>query len=475
MNMMKSWKIRLHVITPVHIGCGEVYEPTGFYVDTVRKKLVSFDPLDFVTYLSPEERTRFLTLCEKGTVESIVEIYRFMASVQNRPAGYEVEVSDGFLENYRKVLGLMRDQVDKELNNFQISRTSFLPHDNLPYIPGSALKGSLRTGWLNHLNERAQRRVNRKEAKTFETELMGGSFKTDPFRMLKVPDLVPSTSPATRICYAVNKKKTPSKHEARGPQQILEVIIPESAVFEGIITIHDAKGLGAQIPKPIPSSLDLFAKATSFFNREMDNEETVLKGIKLPAAVRQKMTGKFGDKFMKSVFPVRIGRHSSAECLTIEGVRNIKILGHKAAKDRYESHATTLWLAADSKDATSKLIPFGWCAIELEEVDPSRLTISRPDIRRVSASQPLPPVEVIQKPSIVSDSVTWQNATLSWNPGTATLIATSTEGKKAETRERSLVADEVITRMKKGKIVKATVFLEQQGNTFRIIKVEVPN
>lgn len=41
--------------------------------------------------------------------------------------------------------------------------------------------------------------------------------------------------------------------------------------------------------------------------------------------------------------------------------------------------------------------------------------------------------------------------------------------------DRTLVTDEVISRLKKGKAVKARVSLEQQGNAFKIMKVEVLN
>lgn len=131
-------------------------------------------------------------------------------------------------------------------------------------------------------------------------------------------------NPETRICFAVNKKKKISEHEPRGPQQILEVIRHDTlAVFEGMITLQTQEQ-GGGITKPVPSNVEFFAKATDFFNSEMDTEEAVLKTINLPAAIRAKFLHAFGDRFLKSVFPLRLGRHSGAECLTIKGVRTIK-------------------------------------------------------------------------------------------------------------------------------------------------------
>ncbi|NTU63262.1 MAG: hypothetical protein HGB05_07630, partial [Chloroflexi bacterium] len=37
----------------------------------------------------------------------------------------------------------------QELNKFAISRTSYTPYDGMPYVPGTSLKGALRTAYLN--------------------------------------------------------------------------------------------------------------------------------------------------------------------------------------------------------------------------------------------------------------------------------------------------------------------------------------
>lgn len=469
MGMMKTWKIRLHVITPVHIGCGDVYEPTSFYVDKTNNKLICFDPFDFIGALLPRERSRFLEICQKGTVESIFDMYSFIDSVVCRPLKQkrEVMVSKGFIDNFKNVLG-SRDIT--ELNNFQISRTSFLPHDNLPYVPGSALKGSLRTGWLNWLHKGVRQQVEGKKSKDFEERLIGGSFESDPFRMLKIPDLIPVDNPETRICYAVNKKKKPSQSK-REQRHILEVITPQSAVFEGMITIHDAKYHETGITNPVPVSLEFFKRATTFFDKEMTKEEEVLKGIKLPANVKNKTKSKFGEKYLQNVFPVRIGRHSSAECLTIDGVRNIRIMG-KRGETTNKPNTTTIWLAGDSARSTSGLEPFGWCAIELLEIDTADLAIHCPKIE-LAPSPIVPPVETVAAPRIMPQTIVWNDAVLTWDPGSATLIAASSEGKKGTTKDRALVPEEVINRLKKGKIVKATVSLQQEGNSYSILSIDL--
>lgn len=50
---MKSttYYCRLKVLSPVHIGCDEVYEPTGFAIDEEQKKLIAFEAASFLSRL----------------------------------------------------------------------------------------------------------------------------------------------------------------------------------------------------------------------------------------------------------------------------------------------------------------------------------------------------------------------------------------------------------------------------------------
>jgi CRISPR-associated protein Csm5 len=480
----KTYKVRLHVISPVHIGCDDAYEPTGFVVDRSNRQLVAFDPVEFVRGLTPEDRQKFLSICEKGTIASLVELYRFMDGRRSAATGRSVSISDGFLAGYDRVLKLTSERdIRQELNKFAISRTSYLPMDNAPYIPGSALKGALRTGWLNHLNRGTVRQVdgrNKHAGKILETDLLKlveRDISSDPFRLVKVSDFLPVGQTETMIRFAVNKKKKPSKHEPRGPQQILEVIRHDrNALFEGIITLM-APEKGASIRNPLPVELSLFQNLSAFFQKEMDEEETMLKGINLSAGIARKLREMFRERYLKDVFPLRIGRHSGAEAVTIEGGRSIKIMGKKGDPPKHGPHSTTTWLAGDTPKASTGLQPFGWVALEVMEADSKALYPERIYPERAPATLPKVAVEP-PKPSVPTDQAVWESAILAWSPGNAMLSATSGDGKRAEARigsDRTLVTDEVVTRLKKGKTVKARVSLEQQGNAFKIIKVEVLN
>ena len=64
----------IRILSLVHIGCDEVYEPMGFIVDENSCTLTAFDPLDFFRSLSPGDKTRFADICRKGTIASLLEL-----------------------------------------------------------------------------------------------------------------------------------------------------------------------------------------------------------------------------------------------------------------------------------------------------------------------------------------------------------------------------------------------------------------
>ena len=359
--MERPLKIRLHILSPVHIGCDNEYEPTGFVIDEKKNKLIAFDPLDFITSLSSEDKQRFTQICMKGSVSSILEIYKFIA---NKPIkGREIEIAAGFLSHYKKVMGLpINDEhkIQQELNKFAISRTAYNPQTNMPYIPGSSLKGSLRTAYLNKL-AKDKGIEGRRNAKDLENELLGGSFDSDPFRLVKPSDLLPVNDAGTKILYAVNKKKKISKFEARGPFQMLETI-KQGAIFEGIINADQSAGIKTPI-----NTKELLKSINKFYIPMITEENKMIKDIGGDYSIVSKINEQFKDKIGLSAFILRIGRHSGAEAVTIEGNREIKIMQGKGQPPKFLDHATTIWLASetDKPDTDNELVPFGWVMMEI--------------------------------------------------------------------------------------------------------------
>ncbi len=346
----------INVLSPVHIGCDEVYEPMGFLVNEQQQTLTVFDPVRFISSLDDKDQQRFMAISSRGDLSSILEIYQFLQG-RNHP-GRTIDLCQGFVKRYRTTLSIPKtDQrkIQQDLNQFKIERTSFLAGDQRPYIPGSSVKGSIRTAYLNMMNkEKKLAEVNVHSAnKNLEKKLLdGGSFETDPFRLVKVSDFHPVGDIRTKIVFAVNEKKKESIHDARGPYQVLETILP-GAVFEGIITLEEPLKQ-SNIKRSLTKEILLECLST-FYGSENQREDQELATINIPPNI----------SFDTSNAKLRIGRHSGAESITIEGHRSIKIMGKKGVTPRYEKNATTFWLSSEEAKPSDKksLRPFGWCEL----------------------------------------------------------------------------------------------------------------
>lgn len=298
-----------------------------------------------------------------------------------------------------------------------------------------------------------------------ESELLGGTFAEDPFRMVKVSDFLPVGTPETHICFAVNKKKRSSKYEAQGPNQILEVIQP-GAIFEGVITIHSPESTAKlQQKRAVPVSEEFLRQALAFFAGELTNQESLLQGIGLSSNVRSKLNAHL---------PVRLGRHSGAEALTIEGARSIKIMGKRGEQAKYLPNSSTLWFAAETPKADSGLQPFGWVALEVLAMDSGALYPARSFSDKVSR-RAIPIVAPVPVLSVTSENVIWENAILTWDIGRKVLKAMN-GADRAELRigdDRSLVPEGLHKKLfVKKDAVTAKLTLEKQGRMFKIVSVE---
>ena len=345
----------IRTISPIHVGCDEVYEPTGFRIDETQSRMVVFDPFVFVSQLSDDEKRVFSQLCAKGTAVSILEIYKFMAG--KTVHGRSVSLCRGVLEHYKQTLGLPLNNESKirnELNSFVIPRTAFRSIDQRPYIPGSAVKGALRTAYLNlkEAEKQLSQRGAERDAKRLEQRLMEyDGIPSDPFRMVRVSDFSPVGEANTRIVYAINQKKKPTDRDARGIPLIFEIIEP-GTLFQGTISV-EAPQKGAGIREPVTLA-EIMKSAGTFYEKEMQREKGELRGIGLSVESEE-------DLPEEGAAPVRIGRHSGAESVTIEGHRDILIMGGRGRRS-FKDHATTVWLASESRKPTAMnaLMPFGW-------------------------------------------------------------------------------------------------------------------
>jgi len=476
----------LQTVTPMHIGTDEVYEPTGFVVDASVPQLVVVEPIELIRSLSADERLQFAKICAQGTIGSILEVYKFLRN--RRPKGRSVAVCKDFVTHYQNTLSISarnERHVQQELNRFEIPRTAFRPIDGRAYIPGSSIKGALRTAYLNLMEKRKALSSGKRryQGNTLQQELLDfRKIPEDPFRMIKVSDFRPVGNAPTKIIYAVNEKKKPSDRPARGQALLMEMVAP-GATFVGEISV-ERPGPGAPIHSPITLE-NLLEGAREFFGKEREREANELKviGVKTQEI-----------KPPSNVWHLRCGRHSGAESVTVEGHRSIRIMG-KRGERQFLDHATTLWLASESRVPRSKddMLPMGWAVVapltgamaqKCDEAESEyQESLTRLKMRAKTATPPPSPAteNEVSKPSTAMvakagpSKEVWPSANLTWDPGPGILTANSPKGK-ATTKDKDLIPESIQARLfKKGKkkSVVAEVEVEPRGNSFNIVTIKV--
>jgi CRISPR-associated protein Csm5 len=183
------------------------------------------------------------------------------------------------------------------------------------------------------------------------------------------------------VRFALNRKKKPVLHqgqpvqsraEQQGLYQLLECLPAFAArAFEGTLSIQDTAG----VPSSAWPSLqfrfpEIAAACNRFYRAHLDREMGLMRSMGyLDAQWADRMEGLFSGPVGHALeanraFLLRVGRHSGAESVTLNGVRNIRIMKGKGDAPDFLDEAKTLWLAGDERQSQRDLLPFGWILIE---------------------------------------------------------------------------------------------------------------
>ena len=199
-------------LAPVHIGCGEDMDPTSYVLDA--DALYEFSPGALAAVLDEADRKRLLGLVDGARDESaLTGVRSFLFERRKGLVAYSlrtVRAAPGVQELYEGRIRNMPQADSKTINQLEIERNSSHPETCAPILPGSSLKGAIRTALLNQENEGRGRRDNEK-SQDLQQRLFGyRRFEKDPMRLVHVSDAMsaggaldestldtPSCSPST--------------------------------------------------------------------------------------------------------------------------------------------------------------------------------------------------------------------------------------------------------------------------------------
>lgn len=348
---MKANYFLLRSLSPVHIGCDEAFEISSYTFDGGENKLKLFDLQQL--FRDEQFREQFSTIASRGSIDSLGDIARFLKKIDG-PVLKTISASKAIFDHYNSIIA-DRERSKQGLKQFSIGRTSYQRHDLRAYVPGSSIKGALRTAFLNQLADKSSKIDNIKD---IEGELLGGKFSTDPFRGVKVSDFMPVGHLPTRIAYAVNRKKnTTHGVDGKGMSTILEFIEP-GALFLG--SVQFLADRSAEFSVPVKAD-NLFKASSNFYKKQQKREHRELDSASL---------NPFEMEVHEGECLLRVGRHSGFECVTIEKHCQLNPKGGKGRDSgRWGSpkkSASTFWLSSPAKmpDSYRDLLPCGWVVLK---------------------------------------------------------------------------------------------------------------
>jgi CRISPR-associated protein Csm5 len=384
---MIRYKITIEALSPIHIGCDEVLSPVEFVIDGEERKLIKFSLFDLLEVLSLEEKNELDRISNKKDPSALVDLYKFYAyrvkdKIKKLTNIKKYDIPSELAKRYDEVLRLTQNEILQNFNNFEIPRTYFNPLTDQPIIPGSSLKGALRTGYLeflleknqnnpsireiieraNNIHPRMRREIN-KIMETLEKQLLNcPNPSEDPFGALKISDLNPIYPIETKILYQVNVSK--QKGETRGRLTLPIEVIPPGAKFEGILEIKAETENLKRNPVKIEMS-KLIEGVWGHFRVILKNECVLAKNIGFKI---------FGlheyhkmDIKERKVILIKLGKHSGAEAMTIDKIRKI-LIRREGGRTQYQTSPTTIWLASEQKKNISQAMPFGWALLRFEKL-----------------------------------------------------------------------------------------------------------
>jgi CRISPR-associated protein Csm5 len=392
-SFLKTYRLALTPLSPIHIGCGEDFEPTNYVIDD--GVLFGFDPSRAV--LNDLQRSKLMDAANRGSLLGIQKFFKDNATTFKAQADTLIPVSSGVAAVYEQRVGRAANveaSGNQVFNRLFIERTMHTGRQSLPYIPGSSFKGAIRTAILDDLNQEQPPkdvqfsfRGDAKSTTAMEKRLLQGDFQTSPLRVLKVSDMMPAAhyEPARRVMFGVNRKKKQVIKDGRElqPEGIAarkECILHgqfRAFVADAVLPSLDPHTDSKNTPSPAlrPADFKAIAKQSNAYNQtRLQRELGVLdgRGLVNPAwkhSIDTLMAGALGKKLATGdAFLIRLGRYGGAESKTLsgEGVANIKIMGAKGQPPTFENTTKTVWLAAEREDEQKHLLPFGWAVVEID-------------------------------------------------------------------------------------------------------------
>lgn len=185
------YKFQITPITPFHIGNGEVHDPLNLIIKSNRAYFIN--QLEYVRYLIKHDKAELNSVLRRSDLKELHKYFTAAFNEDNNDCHYfSYAVRPEITANYQNKIenlkseGFVRSFIRSQLNL-------------QPYIPGSSLKGAIRTAILSHyqksvpnFNPRYADSADRDNQATilgyWDSTKHRPEIPSDPFKFLKFAD-----------------------------------------------------------------------------------------------------------------------------------------------------------------------------------------------------------------------------------------------------------------------------------------------
>jgi|GEM_PF-4560654 CRISPR type III-A/MTUBE-associated RAMP protein Csm5 len=324
------YRLSVEVLSAIHVGSGETIDPTEYYFDHYQQAsyAVVIDHSRLLSRLTPRQRLEFRGKLDQLDLKELGKWIRDQA--RNSPDAIRCKIL---------VNGEVARSLEANFENPKRSGTIDLlarhPGQSQAFLPGSSIKGAIRTAILaqaakqfpNQQELKAIAASGRGAALDFEAITLGymrtnraGKRRPeqgyDPLRQLAITDL-PVPDRETVICeFQVTRRRSHQANESTGKIQIHREVI-SGPLLGGPSPLHGEVRLQHQLARrelSLQLSLEFICQACNEFYQPRLNEE-ISKFVTSKVVIDSLEPGR--GPLPPHQCLIRIGRHSHVECVTV--------------------------------------------------------------------------------------------------------------------------------------------------------------
>ncbi len=356
---MKRYILKCEALSPLHIGSGEEIE---VYDYVITKKLYKLDLNKLLSVLTPSECENVLKMLENN----IVSYKNFLLKIFNEKDFLLPKVSSFSILISKAVSDFYNEKSNDPMNLLPVKL--FQRNFNGPYVPGSSLKGAIRTAILFnrfHPGLHNQLRKNLRDltsSKWEEKVLNCSSPQDDPFKAVKISDSFGKLQTVVLNARVHTLRK--GRWERDRYQILFEGVYKETFEVELRIDteLQDNMEKVSVKAKRITAE-EIIKSCRKFYYANFEKELKRLAGnnsVSFYANLQSEMQKMVDDNNKNLTFPLRVGWGSGFEAVTLGLNDSFKEL-IKAFDQRLLRPISSVKLVQDC-------LPLGWLKVTMEEI-----------------------------------------------------------------------------------------------------------